>query len=118
MTFDEFRSYSKKLLAICEEIQDAKGKEYARADDAGDRFAHFKRLAAETKCTPLGVAYVLYRKQLDAVISYINSGGRVYSGEPIEMRFADLINYSLLMAGMAAEIEAAVEREEREGLNF
>lgn len=109
MTFIEFEEFRQGLHGMCEDIIHTKGREYACGSE--DAFANFKRLAVETESTPLKVAYIFYRKHLDAILNYINTGGRVFSDEPIEKRFADLINYSKIMAGLAAELEDQVQAE-------
>ena len=102
MTFPEFDKFMDALYEECKGMRNTKGKEYAHAKD---RFANFRRIAAELETTDLKVAYTYYKKHLDSVISYIKTGGQVYSTEPIRGRFVDLIVYSFLMAGMAEELE-------------
>jgi hypothetical protein len=105
MTFAEFDTFMDKLYTECLELRGAKGKEYAHSSS---RFANFNRIAREINLPPLTVAYIYYRKHLDAIVSYMETG-RTFS-EPIRGRFLDLIMYSFLMAGIAEEMEREKEQ--------
>lgn len=102
MTTVEFDDFMDDTYRACRELTATKGIEYMRGSP--DRFANFNRIAEELELPPLKVAYILWKKHLDAIVTYINTG-QTFSTEPIRGRFLDLITYSFLMAGMTAELE-------------
>ncbi len=101
MTFDEFEKIRLKLNDLEEAIAYSKGKEYANSDD---RLANFKRIAVTLDLSPLKVAYVYFKKHLDAIEYAVK--GKVELSESFESRISDAILYLKLMY--------AIHREELE----
>jgi len=100
MTFEEFDKFQRKLIDEVIVMRDTKGKEYAHE---GDRFGNFNRGAAKNGVSRLVVANILLSKHMDSIDSYIKTGGKVFSTEPIRGRIVDAITYLTLIAGMIAE---------------
>lgn len=98
MTFKEFDKFQTKLFDEIVLMGNTKGKEYANSST--DRFANFRRLAAELNLKDYQVGWVYTKKHLDAIAHYCKVG-HVESSENIRGRFIDAICYLMLMAGMA-----------------
>lgn len=101
MTFEEFDIVMDGMLEECKLTMAGKGRDYART---GERFGNFNRLADELKISREKVLWVYMAKHLDAIKTYLDTGGQL-SGEPVSLRIGDAINYLLLLAGMIAEDE-------------
>ena len=99
MTLEQFDEYFEILVVALRTLASSKGKEYANSKD---RFANFRRLAAELDLKDYQVGWVYCKKHLDAIASYMKNG-ETYSNEPIQGRFEDAILYLLLIAGMVEE---------------
>jgi len=100
MTHPTFNSYQAELLAKVVGMKDTKGKEYA--NDDGERFANFNRLAATLDMTNIQIGWVYLAKHLDSISSYCRTG-QSFSEEGIEGRIVDAITYLTLIAGMIEE---------------
>ncbi len=100
MTHSAFNSYQATVLEQVIKMKDTKGKEYANND--GERFANFNRLAAMLDMTNIQVAWIYLAKHLDSISSYCRTG-QTFSSEPIEGRIVDAITYLTLIAGMIHE---------------
>lgn len=101
MNFPEFDKFQSELHGALQSMSNTKGREYAHSED---RFANFRRIATDLNSDELFVAYVYFKKHLDAIISYIVNK-ETYSGEHIQGRFLDAILYLELIAGMVSEKE-------------
>jgi hypothetical protein len=100
MMTDEFH----RVLAL----QMAKGRDYAREDDA---LANFKTQAAALDLTPEQVWAVFAGKHWAAIMAYAREGD--VKSEPIEGRIHDLILYGFLLLAMVRE--AGAEASQIEG---
>lgn len=105
MSNEHWKVFLDKFLDELRYLSDTKGKEYAHSDN---RFANFSRLAAELDISREKIAYIFFKKHLDAIISYLKEG-RTFSEEGIRGRYLDATLYLILMAGMDA---AAQEKEQ------
>lgn len=90
MMTDEFH----RVLAL----QMAKGRDYAREDDA---LANFKTQATALDLTPEQVWAVFAGKHWAAIMAYVREGD--VKSEPIEGRIHDLILYGFLLLAMVRE---------------
>lgn len=90
MTLDEFNKLSDSLLNKAKEIRDSKRKSYAPGDDV---LSNFKEDGKAAGIKSLQAWLLHYSKQMAAVRSFIIHG---HISEPMDQRFADLINYTLL----------------------
>ena len=104
MNKQEFEDARLELGIACNQVLEAKGKDYA--GEGGDRFANFK-LSAELLAnfhidmgTPLGTWAVYYLKHVFAILAWI---GQKSESEPIKGRFVDARNYIDLGWGMVKE---------------
>lgn len=67
-----------------------KGKEYTQKSQ--DRARNFNRAADDLNISPLKVCWIYLKKQLDGILNYVIDE-KIYSGESIEQRVADAVNY-------------------------
>lgn len=67
-----------------------KGKEYTQQSE--DRARNFNRAADDLNTTPLKICWIYLKKQLDGILNYVIEE-KTYSGESIEQRVADAVNY-------------------------
>ena len=91
------------LLDTASSLMAAKGRDYRAGDP--DLLANFKREAVRAGVTPLQVWLIYINKHHSAICSYVRSGGQNES-EPIEGRFADMLNYLYLGWLLVKENEA------------
>lgn len=94
VTLEELKDRATYLLAKAVTIRVAKGKDYSGDDD---RLSNFHRLAERLKkagATSKLIWAAHFMKQVDAVMSWVEHDD--VASEPIEDRFADLINYCIL----------------------
>lgn len=124
MNLEQHEALNKKILDLCQSIRDSKRPVYTVS--SADVLANFKRLADDLDLTPEKVAWVYFKKHLDAVLSYIkHPEKRGLDPEGIEGRFADAVNYLLIMYSIinefpqvkviAGELLTPKEFEERYG---
>lgn len=99
MTTKEFLELREKLNLFCEHIMLEKGKVYTR--DSGDKLANFKRTALEVGVSPQMVWAIFFKKHLDALMYFVQSG--VEGPEGIESNIADARNYLDLLYGIIKE---------------
>lgn len=101
MRFDERAQLINDFIdTYCKPLMASKGAEYSRGEE--DCNSNFKRVAEATGNTPLQVAYVYLAKHLDSIANYIKTG-QAPSGEPIEGRLADAVNYLFIMHSLIKE---------------
>ena len=106
MNADQFAESRKELELACEQVLQAKGRDYA--GEGGDRFANFKMIAELLNNfhvdvgTPLGTWAVYYMKHVFAILAWI---GQKSESEPIKGRFVDARNYLDLGWGMVKEAD-------------
>lgn len=103
MDFDRFDVILNEMIMECKTTLRGKGTEYAGGKD---RFGNFKRMATDAKqigidMTPAQAGWFLLSKHLDSIKSILATG--IESGETNKSRFADAINYLLLIYGMLIE---------------
>ncbi len=112
MTFQEFEELLKKMQAEEFEVGQKKGHEYALQS----RLDNFHRIGAEvmSKCPkcgtlhpigPMVALWVYLKKQLDAVLQFINRG-MTLSEETIDHRILDSRVYLSLLQGLVEEVRA------------
>lgn len=106
MTFPDFDIIIKRFQELERKTSDTKGKEYANSED---RLGNFKRIAEDLNIDPIKVAYVFFKKHLDA-ITYVIKGKEELS-ESFEQRILDARLYLLLIYGLY--LEKITEKEEK-----
>ncbi len=105
MNAEQFKELCDGTRRRQDDILFSKGIEYTQG--AEDRGANFKRLAESLGVDPLLVWAVYFGKHVDAIYSYVKFG-EVKSGEAIEGRFDDAMNYLLLGLMLVVERKAGV----------
>jgi len=96
MTKKEFDKLSKALTFKAADIMKGKGPEYT--DSSDDILDNFKSTGERLNISALKVWGIFMDKQCSSVFAHINNCG-LKESEPIDSRFADIINYCHL--GMA-----------------
>lgn len=102
MNIAEYETVEAELLALAKSIRDRKRPSYTVGDE--DVLMNFKRDAKMSGITALQNWHTHFQKQVAAIARWVQTPDAEQS-EPIEQRFADLINYCLL--GYAAHRERA-----------
>jgi len=104
MNFKEFEKLVKLMEKEEKHTRYTKGKEYSN----DDRLILFKELGKELKCSKCGqeigelaVFWIVFKKHLRAILSYINSN-QIYS-ESIQSRIMDCRVYLTLLRGLIEE---------------
>ena len=92
MTLEDYEASKKNLLDLALSIEVKKRPDYTIGNV--DVHHNFKSVAARVGITPEQAWAVYFLKHVDAICSFI--GGNTNPSEPIEQRFADLINYGKL----------------------
>lgn len=87
-----------ETFTTIKDLADTKGKEYTVG--SADRLENFKGEATNCGITAYQIWSVYASKHYRSIQSYIRSGGKVFSTEPIEGRIDDLILYLLLLKGL------------------
>lgn len=100
MNIAEYETVEAELLALAKSIRDRKRPSYTVGDE--DVLMNFKRDAKMSGITALQNWHTHFQKQVAAIARWVQTPDAEQS-EPIEQRFADLINYCLL--GYAAHHE-------------
>jgi hypothetical protein len=98
MTFAEFNEMLIGMFKEEIDIGKSKGREYGLTS----RLANFTRLGDELGIDPKIVLWVYLKKHLDAILSYITTGGKTYS-ESIDSRVLDARVYLSLFKGLIEE---------------
>ena len=96
MTKQEFNKLNKALTFKASEIMKGKGPEYT--DSSEDVLDNFISTGKRLGISPLKVWGVFMDKQCNSIFAHINNCA-LKESEPIDSRFADIINYCHL--GMA-----------------
>ena len=96
MTKKEFDKLSKALTFKADEIMKGKGPEYT--DSSDDILDNFKSTGERLNISALKVWGIFMDKQCSSVFAHVNNCS-LKESEPIDSRFADIINYCHL--GMA-----------------
>ena len=96
MTQKEFNKLNKALTYKAAEIMKGKGPEYT--DSSDDILDNFKSTGERLNISALKVWGIFMDKQCSSVFAHINNCS-LKESEPIDSRFADIINYCHL--GMA-----------------
>jgi len=92
MNTEEFTESCKELDAIASHIAESKRPAYSQNEGA-DITANFKRGADAAGIEPLQAWLIHFEKQYSGIATYIRTGAE---SEPIESRFADVLNYLYL----------------------
>lgn len=93
MNIAEYETVEAELLALAKSIRDRKRPSYTVGDE--DVLMNFKRDAKMSGITALQNWHTHFQKQVAAIARWVQTPDAEQS-EPIEQRFADLINYCLL----------------------
>lgn len=99
--------YIEKLIDSCLGLLADKGAEYSRGEE--DVNSNFKRVAASVGSDPVTVAYVYMAKHLDSIANYVKTR-ETPSGEPIEGRIHDAINYLAILGSLIEESKDVPEK--------
>jgi hypothetical protein len=95
MILSEYEAVTTRLLTLAKSIVDKKRPDYTIGNK--DVLKNFKSVGERLGLTPLQVWGIYFLKHIDAISSFAK--GNKNPSEPIEMRFADALNY--LFLGMA-----------------
>ena len=112
MNSKEFERRCEELNSLAESI--AKDKRPAYSMNKGsDVTANFKRAASAVGITPLQAWGTHMEKQVSGIMTYIKTGAE---SEPVETRFADVMNYlylgfALLYEKEGKEVNAMSEQD-------
>lgn len=93
-------AYVRTKWAECEQAMAGKGLEYSRGEE--DANSNFKRVAEALNMRPVQVALVYFLKHVDSITNWVKTGNTP-SGEPIEGRITDGINYLLIIGSLIQE---------------
>ncbi len=104
MTDADFTALSAALRHLADSIAAAKRPAYTQG--SADVLRNFKESASRVGITPLQAWGVHFEKHVSAVMSRVQSG-EIPQGEPINQRFADLMNYLPLGLALIEEEAAA-----------
>ena len=98
----EFEKVKKFLLELSDEIMTAKQPEYTNKNL--DVLSNFKTSAALVGIRPAEIWAAHFIKHVQSVLSHAHNPG-MEKAEPIETRYADLINYLFLGYSLIVEHE-------------
>lgn len=101
MTDEEFEKLFDSLISKCRDTLIKKNKEYSRSSN---RFAAFDKASEEYDIDVLKVWGILSDKGFSAIKRYCKNK-ELYSGESIENRILDGINYLMLLYGLVKRDE-------------
>jgi len=93
MTTIEFNKIINELDILAQATMNQKGPEYTNGSD--DVLQNFKTTAKKSGVDPLTVWYIFFDKQCSSISAHVKVKG-LTEAEPIESRFADIINYAKL----------------------
>ena len=96
--------YIEELIDSCLGLLADKGAEYSRGEE--DVNSNFKRVAEAIGSDPISVAYVYFLKHIDSITNYVKTR-ETPSGEPIEGRIHDAINYLAILGSLIYEQKVA-----------
>tara|TARA_A100001201_G_C4078803_1_gene198260 strand:- start:1258 stop:1584 length:327 start_codon:yes stop_codon:yes gene_type:complete len=93
MTQKEFNEVIKQLDKMSKSIMNDKRPEYTNENE--DVLQNFKNTAERIDISDLKVWTVFFEKQIQSVLAHVKNAN-LKKSEPIESRFADIINYCYL----------------------
>jgi hypothetical protein len=93
MTQKEFNQLTEKLNKYSLEIMNSKRPEYTNQDS--DVLNNFKSTARRLDVSAMKVWATFFEKQIQSVYAHIKNAN-LKKSEPIQSRFADIINYCYL----------------------
>ena len=100
MTGAERAKYIERFTEGCLGLLRDKGMEYSRGE--ADVNSNFKRVAEAVGSDPVTVAYVYLAKHLDSIANFVKTR-QTPSGEPIEGRLMDAVNYLAIIGALIEE---------------
>lgn len=101
MTSEERAEYIRWFDATyCAPLLESKGTEYSRGED--DCNSNFKRVAEGLGLDPVTVAWVYALKHIDSITNFVKTR-ETPSGERIEGRIGDAVNYLRILASLLHE---------------
>ncbi len=93
MTKNKYKRLRSDLLKLSESIMNEKQPEYT--NNNADILNNFKTTAEALKITPIEVWAVFFHKHTQSIMTHAQNS-KTKMSEPIESRYADLINYITL----------------------
>jgi hypothetical protein len=109
MTAAEREQFVKTFIdEYCLAVMATKGREYSRNED--DVNSNFKRVAKAAGLDPIKVAYIYAAKHWDSISNYVKTR-ETPSGEPIEGRLGDMLNYILILGSLIKEDQQLDENQ-------
>lgn len=93
MTKNKYKRLRSDLLELSESIMNDKQPEYT--NNNADILNNFKTTAEALKITPIEVWAVFFHKHTQSIMTHAQNS-KTKMSEPIESRYADLINYLTL----------------------
>jgi len=102
MEAKELTAMIEDIFTKCKKVMEGKGHDYTAGDS--DRLINFKSVANRTGVDPLVVWGIYFNKHVDSINTLVKTG-RQESGEPVEGRIIDIINYALLGLALIKESE-------------
>ena len=93
MTKNKYKRLRSDLLKLSESIMNEKQPEYT--NNNADILNNFKTTAEALKITPIEVWAVFFHKHTQSIMTHAQNS-KTKMSEPIEARYADLINYITL----------------------
>ena len=93
MTKNKYKRLRSDLLKLSESIMNEKQPEYT--NNNADILNNFKTTAEALKITPIEVWAVFFHKHKQSIMTHAQNS-KTKMSEPIESRYADLINYITL----------------------
>ena len=93
MTKNKYKRLRSDLLKLSESIMNEKQPEYT--NNNADILNNFKTTAEALKKTPIEVWAVFFHKHTQSIMTHAQNS-KTKMSEPIESRYADLINYITL----------------------
>lgn len=101
-TPDQFEERANKLIQKAKAIRDAKNPEYSHGN--GDYHGFFRKQADLSTGDIMEVWLIMMAKHYAAIQSYVNNPDAKRS-EPMDERFADIINFTLFGYSLFKERE-------------
>lgn len=117
MTNDRLRLLADELWDYSRKLGEKKGAEYAHMDSQDDdRFRNFKLAAQVAMMENPGQSVMNYlMKSFMSIGRYVASNCDASMNEPVRDRFADLLNYTIMLYGWVIEQEEANEQRAYHG---
>ena len=102
MNSEKFNILISELDTLAKTTMNHKGPEYTNGSK--DILHNFKATAVKAGVDPLTVWYIFFDKQCSSIAAHVKTSG-LTKAEPIESRFADIINYAKLGYALFKERE-------------